>query len=148
MNEQNILNVFSFVVVDDSSFGALMLGKKLRELGINSKYIYEEVTFENTCKYVIKAYKEGTFPVVLLGENSEGSSNIVRKLVDSYEHGGIIFPFSLSQDSLIPEWKNCLPEDSKWSIRRFDGVSEIELVCEEFLNNLHKDEESIELKNR
>lgn len=146
MKESSVIDNFEFVVVEQDEYILRSMELKLKESGIKP-FCISYVNFKQVSDLVKEIHSNGKYPYIFLGEVVDYSSSttdtrIVQELSSSYQKGGILIPFSLDSDLQRYEWFHFV-KDSKWVVPEEDnGI--IELECQDFLDNLHNGEQSVE----
>lgn len=149
MKESSVIDNFVFIIVEEDEFKLQSMTIKLKEkeilpIGISYGNLKQKVS-----EVVKDVHLKGKYPIIFLGENGDyfsdtSDTRIVQELVNIHPKGGLLIPFCLDCDKQKYEWSYFLPpKDCSWVVPKEPNIN-IETECQEFLNNLHNDEQSVE----
>lgn len=150
MKESSVIDNFVFVIVEQDEFRLKSMTLKLKEREILPVCISYGNLKQKVSETVKDIHLEGKYPIIFLGENGDFFSEIsdiriVQELVNNHQEGGLLIPSCLDCEKQKYEWSFFLPpNESCWVVPKEANIN-IELECQNFLDNLHSNEQSVEL---
>lgn len=146
MKENTVIDNFVFVIVEQEEYILRSMELNLNRRGITPLCI-SYVNIKQVSDVVKDIHSSGKYPYIYLGEVVDYSlktddTRIVQELADSHQKGGVLIPLSLDSDLQRYYWFHFVNE-SNWVVPEEDNAN-IEQECQNFIDNLHNDEQSVE----